>query len=387
MRISNIVLFAGVSALITSPAQAGNVDINSFLTIGAATMSEDGFYLANTNENISFENDSHYGVNLRTQVTDRVSGAAQLLATSTNSNFNLDAEWAYLSYQISTDVSLRAGKLNLTTFLLSDYAKVGYLHPWVRPPVEVYNNNPLRNFLGLELLHLNRFGRTAKLTSQIFVGSAQASNGALEMKANDGYGVNFQLDTPGFTLRAGAISPVIQVQAFDPASNTNVELLDEDDRGVMYTVGASVDVGGFVMYTEAVATDTEGQTQGIFPNQKGAYLTMGYNMGKFLPHVTFGTSSGDVYTGPTDLLDPLCGGAVGCTGANVVQAPKTQDSVALGLKYTIDDSVSVKFEVQKVDLTAGKGDGFARLDVNAVGNPAPDVDSFTVISVAMDAIF
>ena len=380
MRVSKLAIFAGVSALFTSAVQAGNVDINSFLTIGAARLSEEGSYLANTTENISFENDSHYGVNLRTQVSDRVSGAAQLLATATDSNFNLDAEWAYLSYQLSNDASLRAGKLNLTTFLLSDYAKVGYLHPWVRPPVEVYNNNPLRNFLGLELLHVNRFGRTAKLTSQFFVGSAQANNGALEMKANDGYGINFQLDTPGFTLRAGAISPVIQVVAFDPTTNSNVELLDEDDRGVMVTVGASVDVNDFVMYSEVVSTNTEGQTQGIFPNQKGAYLTLGYTIGKFLPHVTFGSSSGEVYTGPTNQLDPLCAGQIGCTGANVVQAPKTQDSVAIGLKYTIDDSVAIKFEVQKVDLTSGKGTGFAALQTSGV-------ESFNVVSVALDAIF
>ena len=60
--------------------------------------------------------------------------------------------------------------------------------------------------------------------------------------------------------------------------------------------------------------------------------------------------------------------------------PVTQDSVALGLKYTVDDSVSFKFEVQQVDLTAGKGTGFAVLE-------DPSVDSFTVVSFAMDAIF
>lgn len=369
-----------IAAALTSTTQAANVDINSFLTIGAATISEDGTYLEHVAENITFENDSHYGINLRTQASDKVSAAAQLLATATNSNFNVDAEWAYVSYQFTKDTSLRAGKLNLTTFLLSDYAMVGYLHPWIRPPVEVYSNNPLRNFLGLELLTVNRYGRSAKLTSQFFIGSAQADNGAMHMQANDGYGVNFQLDTPGFTLRAGAISPVIQVTAFDSTTNSDVELLDADDRGVMYTVGASIDVGGFVMYTEAVTTDTEGQTQGVFPNQDGAYVTLGYNMGKWLPHITFGTASGDEYTGPTDLLDPLCGGALGCTGANVVQSPVTQDSVALGLKYTVDESLAIKFEIQQVDLTAGKGQGFATLN-------DPAADSFSVISVAMDAIF
>lgn len=386
MQFNKYVLTA-LAAALTSTAQAGNVDINSFLTIGAAAISEDGTYLDTVTENITFENDSHYGINFRFQASDKVGAAAQLLATATNSNFNVDAEWAYVSYKYTDDTSLRAGKLNLTTFLLSDYATVGYLHPWIRPPVEVYRNNPLRNFLGLELLTVNRYGRTAKFTSQLFIGSAQAENGALEMKANDGYGVNFQLDTPGFTIRAGAISPVIQVVAFDsnpssPTYNTNVELLDQDDRGVMYTVGATLDVGGFVMYTEAVATDTQGQTRAIFPNQKGAYVTLGYNMGKLLPHVTFGTASGDEYIGPVDQLANL--GIL--TAANAAK-PVTQDSVALGLKYTVDDSIAIKFEVQKVDLTAGKGDGFASLDVNNNASAADDVDSFTVISVAMDAIF
>ncbi|HEX5636799.1 MAG TPA: hypothetical protein VFY78_06905, partial [Gammaproteobacteria bacterium] len=101
----NKYVLTALAAALTTTAQAGDVDINSFLTLGAANISEEGKYLSNTTENISFENDSHYGINLRTQVTDRVSGAAQLLATATDSNFNVDAEWAYLSYQLSTDVS------------------------------------------------------------------------------------------------------------------------------------------------------------------------------------------------------------------------------------------------------------------------------------------
>ncbi|MCW8933713.1 MAG: hypothetical protein OQK98_03220 [Gammaproteobacteria bacterium] len=355
------------------PAQAiENIEMNSFLTIGASAMSEDGRYLDMITEHLSFENDSVYGINIRTDVSDRVSGAAQLLATSTSSNFNVEAEWAYVSYKFTDASSIRAGKLNLTTFLLSDYANVGYLFPWIRPPVEVYENNPLKNFLGVEWLHLTRFGKTAKLTTQVFVGSAQVEDNGLTFRATDGIGINFQLDTAHYSLRLGGISPNIQLEQQDATTGVVGDVVDLDDRGFMYTVGASVDWNNFVLYSEAMTTDTEGATQAIFPNQNGAYLTLGYQMGKYLPHVTFGTSDGDNYTGALPANIP---------GARL---PVTQDTTTLGLRYDVNESVALKFEYQIVNLEENKGDGFGSIDDNVIPNT---VDSFDVISVAMDVIF
>lgn len=366
-RISLLLLLT----LATSAQAIENIEMNSFLSLTASTISEEGRYLSRVSEHIAFENDSHYGINIRTEVSDRVSGAAQLLATSTDTNFNIDAEWAYISYKLNESSSVRAGMLNLTTFLLSDYARVGYLYPWIRPPVEVYENNPMKNFLGLEWLHVSYFGKS-KLTSQFFIGSAQVEDGAFTFRADDGYGLNFQLDTPHYTLRIGAISPVIQIDQFDPMTNSTVEYLDFNDRAVMMTIGASVDWNNFILYTEAIRTDTDGNTQAAFPNQDGAYLTLGYQIGKYLPHITFGTSEGE------DFTDPLPPGFV-------ARAPITQDSISLGLRYDVDDSVALKFEIQQVDIEAGKGDGFATLDDN-VAVPG-SVDSYNVISASMDVIF
>lgn len=350
-----------------------NIEINSFLSVVASSMSEEGRYLDKVTEQLSFENDSVYGINIRTKVNSKVSGAAQLLATAHDSNFNLDVQWAYLSYKFNKETSLRTGMLNLSTFLISDYTNTGYLYPWIRTPIEVYDNNPLENFLGVEWLHINRFGKRAKLTTQLFVGSAQVEKNGLVFRAADGYGFNVQLDVPHFTFRLGAISPTIQLEGpADPANGdfTVVDYVDLNDRGVMYTVGASMDWNNFIMYTEAVTTDTEGQSQAIFPNQTGMYVTLGYKMGKYLPHVTVASSEGDIYTGTLPAAIP------------VAAQPLTQDSITYGLRYNVDNNVAVKFEYQTVSLEAGQGDGFAVLDVN------PNTgETFNVVTVAMDVIF
>lgn len=351
-----------------------NIEINSFLTVAASTMSEEGRYLDKVTEHLSYENDSVYGVNIRTKVDDKISGAAQLLATAHDSTFNVEAEWAYLSYKVSKQSRLRAGMLNLSTFLISDYINTGYLYPWIRTPVEVYENNPLKNFLGLEWLHISRFGKSAKMTTQFFVGSAQVEKNGLVFRATDGYGFNLQFDVPHFTFRLGAITPTIQLEGPDSSTGaTTVDYVDLDDRGLMYTVGASVDWNNFILYTEAVSTDTEGSTQAIFPNQNGSYLTIGYQMGKYLPHVTIASSDGEIFTGSLP------------AGITAAATPLTQDSLTYGLRYDLNDSVALKFEYQIIDLTPDSGDGFGSIDANTV-TPG-SVDSYSVTTFAMDMIF
>ena len=296
MKFNKLLAFVVFSFSISAQALE-NIEINSFLSVTASTMSEEGRYLDKVTEHLSFENDSVYGVNIRTKVNDKVSGAAQLLATSNDSTFNIEADWAYLSYKVSKQTSVRAGMLNLSTFLISDYANIGYLYPWIRTPVEVYQNNPLKNFLGVEWLHISRFSKKSKLTTQLFMGSAQVEKNGLLFRATDGYGFNIQLDVPHFTFRLGAISPTIQLEGPDGTGAATIDYVDLDDRGYMYTVGASIDWNNFILYTETVATDTEGETQAIFPNQTGSYVTIGYQMGDYLPHVTVGSSKGDIYTG------------------------------------------------------------------------------------------
>lgn len=375
MRLSHLICLAGLSVPIATVNASDNVELNSFLTIGAASVNMtpdttppydtyDPIYLNSIDDGVTFGNDSRYGINFRTQTSERLAGAAQLLGKGNKNNFTMEVEWAYVNYDFTDSLNMRVGKLNLQTFLLSDYIEVGYLYPWIRPPEEVYSFVPFRNFPGFELMHTGRFGKSS-LTSQLFIGSGVADippnaffpDGA-DFTGEDGIGVNFQLDTPYVTLRMGYITPVIKIT--DPAGNI---IIAEGDRAKTATFGISWDWSGFIGYGEYIDSTTEGASKGYFPDQSGYYFTLGYQIGDFLPHITTAGTDGEGLAG--------------------FAPPTIQDSIAFGIRYDLNNSMAFKFEVKQIEPDP---DTLTTKSFSSVPLAAGE-DTFTVTSFALDIIF
>ncbi len=382
----------GISLALSSSALfAAEYEINTFMSIGGAYTDAEGRYLQSIDDSLTLEYDSKFGVNLRTQVTEDIEGAAQLTANGRDGTFELEAEWFYASYSINENVRVRIGKLNLQTFLLSDYIEVGNLYPWVRPPEEVYALNPMRNFPGVEFMHISRFGKSTTLTSQFFIGSAQVDiSDATRFKAKDGYGMNFQLDTPNFTLRIGGITPVVElnqdhVLTHDingaPVFQSRGGTLDEDDRMLMLTAGYSFDINNFIGYGEYIDVTADGVTGAIFPDQTGYYVTFGYQAGNFLPFFTIAANDGKSNYAP--LSDPNSPAFAFQPNPLVIQ-----ESISLGLRYDINEYADIKFEVKSVDPTQDPD-----LPVGQAFNagwsigPGQGEDKYAVYSLVFDMIF
>jgi len=382
----------GLFLTLASPALlAAEYEINTFMTLGGAYTDAKGSYLNAINDNVSLEYDSKYGVNLRTQVTENLEGAAQLLANGRDGTFEVEAEWFYASYSLGDNVRVRIGKLNLQTFLLSDYIEVGNLYPWVRPPEEVYGLNPMRNFPGVELMHIARFGKRTTLTSQFFIGSAQVDiSSATRFKAKDGYGMNFQLDAPHFTLRIGGITPVVELSqnpVFAPGVPTDTPTfqstggtLNEGDRMLMLTAGYSFDFKNFIGYGEYIDVSADGVTGSVFPDQTGFYATFGYQAGKFLPFFTLASNDGKSNYAPlSDATSP----AYGYQPNPLV----LQDSISIGLRYDINDYADIKFEWKSVDPTLDPAVGANAFNAGwSMGGGQPE-EKYTVYSLVYDMVF
>lgn len=387
-------------ALNTPALLAADYEINTFLSIGGAISDADGAYLQQISDHVTMEYDSKYGVNLRTQLSDDIEGAAQLLGNGRDGRFDMEVEWAYVSYALSDSLRLRIGKLNLQTFLLSDYVEVGFLYPWVRPPEEVYGLNPMRNFPGVELMHTAKFGDTS-LTSQFFIGSAQVDiSSTTRFKAVNGFGINFQLDAPNYSLRLGGITPMVELNQSpsinytqDPATgivsinnlapNFPGGYFDQEDRMYMVTAGYTFDLGGFIGYGEYISVTADGETGRIFPDQTGYYMTFGYQYQSWLPFVTFASNDGESNYA---FLDPATTAADGFQPNPLV----LQDSISLGLRYDVNDYAAIKFEVKSVDPTfdpALVAAGMPTFNAGWSMGMGQTDDKYSVASLTYDMIF
>lgn len=59
-------------------------------------------------------------------------------------------EWAFVAWRPNEHLDLRAGRMGVDVFLLSDYRNVGYAQPWIRPPREFYGWIPLGSVDGID---------------------------------------------------------------------------------------------------------------------------------------------------------------------------------------------------------------------------------------------
>lgn len=92
----------------------------------------------------SSEVDSRLGLQLTAALTKKLTAVVQVIVEQRHDDhYQPTLEWANLKYSFTEDFSVRFGRTALPTFASSDFRKVGYASPWVRPPVELYSLVPI----------------------------------------------------------------------------------------------------------------------------------------------------------------------------------------------------------------------------------------------------
>ncbi len=354
-----------VSAILGSTLFSGQgqaIEFDGFLTAGLAVHDQDNAtYLDGITKDISFDNDSKFGLQITSDISGDMKAVAQLLAAGSDDNYAMDVEWAYLDYALSDNFSLRGGKVKQPVFLISDYFEVGYAYPWIRPPQEVYRNNPINTIVGMEALYQINFSNMS-ITLQPYLGSnseaVPGTGGAVTFNAENFVGMAFMANTRSFTFQMSYMQTDVET-----VSQT-VPTAVADGNANLASIGLSWDINNFVGYTEYVTRDiTDGAVNSmemLFPDQDAYYLTLGYRMGKYLPHITVASSESAPSTNP---------------GAN---PGVNQDSITLGLRYELNDSAALKMEYQQIDPITGESGLFAGAVTDNKAN---------MLSVAIDVIF
>ena len=419
----------GVTLLTSASAQA--IQFDGFFTVGAAIHDDDtnrsnpvaegheNVYIGSLGDrgitqDLTFETDTRFGLQISSEVSENMKVVAQLLGRGTISNFDAIIEWAYADWEFTDWLSLRAGKIKQPVYLVNDYVEVGFAYPWIRPPVEVYYlNNPLNTVNGAELLIAFPVG-PGTLSFQPYIGSNRDdipnSQGNAFFEAENIVGIDVRYSGRGYTVHAsnfqcevkthGHLSDVPTAFGFP----VDVDLDGQGDCDVT-SAGLTFDVANVVVYAEWQERTTTDTLSRPFGDQDAWYATLGYRIGKWLPHLTYATIDGKASTvtpGAVECGQNAPGGQcvtpIGTvpSGTPLFNFPiAVQSSVTAGLRYEVNDSAALKFEYAVVDVENDPA------ELASTNNPlgvnyglfntdftlAPPSEKVGIASIALDVIF
>lgn len=345
---------------------------NGFMT-GAYISSDNNTGYAGATTSANFDDGSKFGLQGTFAITDQTQAVMQLMMKGSN-DWEVEAEWAYISHRFENGLQARAGKLRVPLFMYSDYLDVGYAQPFVRPPSEVYDAVPFTSYTGGDASYDIEFDDST-LTIQAFGGQSEDSG----IDIGNIFGANVNWTDLTWTLRAvygqatldGTVTRQMSVDGgTDPSTglpisiDVTVDILDINDAtGTFVGLGGSYDNGSFL----AIAEWTRIETDEEYPDSDAGYVTLGYRINAFTPYLTasyYETKDNDVRTNPVH--------------AAIFNGERTAYSA--GVRWDAMDNLALKFDVTHATDFGDTSGGF---DTNI----AQEFDDTTVYTVQFDVVF
>lgn len=351
--------------------------------------------------------DSNLGLQADVRINDWLSFTGQgLVRRDAEDDYGAELGWAFAKARINDQFSVRAGRIGLPAFMISDYRNVGYANTFLRPPVEMYSQVPFNSMDGVDLTWQQSFGDTS-LTGQLGVGRAEAPvAGGLTAKGKEMFAVNLYAEHGPFSARISRVDAKVSISGSAslnallaglraagtgygfPQLNAMAGQLDATEKDASFTsLGLGMDWNNVIVQSEFAKRKTD-----TYVNDTTSwYLMGGYRFGKVLPYIIHSKLSIDGF--PANAVPAACpaGYPGACTPtmaalrAGAARLPYTgtgqgeQSTTSIGVRWDLYRSVALKAQVDRVKPEAGSG-----LLLNAAPGFHKDV---TVGAVALDFVF
>lgn len=336
--------------------------------------------------------DSRLGLQVDLRFTERFSAVVQAIAERRyDDSYDPYLNMAHLKFQALPGLAFRAGRIPYSAYLISDYQKVGYATPWARPPVEVYQFNPITFVDGVDLTWQATAGPVA-FSGQVLGGSTMArvpsaagdakfkgdSLGSASVAAAYGSATFrvFYLQMKGsFDSSAvdGPAGPYALLRTLPPAFGGNPALADQyqikKDRITYISLGYNYDPGDWFVMAEAART---GGDENQLLHTTAGYVTGGYRFGAWTPYLTAGWKTTD---SPTSHANPI-------VNAIVSGQDHAQNSVAVGLRWDFYKNLAAKAQFDRVKNATGS--------YGALVNIHPGFktgETYNLATLALDFVF
>ncbi len=283
----------------------------------------------NGEENIGLDDKGSWsgtrmGLNVNARINKRFRFASQIFASKAE-DFDLHVDWAFGDLALTDELNLRAGKIKFPVGLVNEYTEVGYAMPWIKAPAVIYTelgapNGPQmtrESYTGASLLG-NLSAGDWTLGADLYGGeiNLEGSNvrklGGLSLTADWDDAILFKATAYQGTMHGTAIP------AMEGAKH----------KALLY--GVKADWNNIIFYAEHGNI-----TMSNLATMKATswYTTVGYQMGKLLPHLTY--QSYEQGKGSTE--------------------EDQQNIVTLGLRWDFMPSAAFKAELSQINTDKGVG--------------------------------
>ncbi|SEO09048.1 porin [Duganella sp. CF517] len=391
---------AVLAALATGHVHAGALDsgdltISGFGTVGVAKSNTDDVRFVRYNQaegvgdGVRLGLDTNLGLQASYKINDWLSTTGQVLTRKgPRAGFTTDLTWAFVKARINDEFSVRAGRLALPTFLISEYQNVGYANTMMRPPIEMYGQVPIESHDGVDLIYQRAFGEL-NLSVQPYLGVSRgklyAANQLSTYRApsrgiavSGEYGpfvvrgahmaVELHNDAAGFSAIAAGLRAAGYPQ-------TASDFILHGQRITFTSIGATMDWNNIVLQTEYAQRRPKDPS--IVAGSNSWYAMAGYRVGKLLPYYTHAAyhTTGTTLSMPAGLsrATPL-----GATVAGIL-GPVEQSSDQVGVRWDFSKGMALKLQADRVKPKAKSG--------SLIGGPAVYTKSVTVVGATVDFVF
>ncbi|GLS26312.1 porin [Marinibactrum halimedae] len=379
------------SACLSSASALAEVRFNGFASIYAGTSTEESPELFGYNDDeISFKNESLFGIQMSSDLSDGLTATAQILSRGSD-DFDAEFEWAYLTYEFSENAQVSAGRFRIPFYKFSEYLDVGYAFPWARTPRDVYDTS-FSTMEGVRLNYNQYFGDW-EIAWQAVYGNQDVvldiDGNLVQTDFTDimGGSVDFTWNWLSFRLSYSQTDVTFDaglegLEPFfsDPAAFDDV--LAEDDSGSFAGAGLFIDHNNWLLNTEIIQIDSDDSFSG--DGTDAFYVMVGKRFGSVTAMYTysenevtndFDAADSVVDTFPSPAPErPECGATVQDFVRNCVIGQESENSThGIAVRYDFHPSAAITF-----DYTFQEYDLFMR---------QTDLDDVGVFSVVVDVLF
>lgn len=296
---------------------------------------------------IRFEPESLIALRAVGYINDEMTAIVQVTGKGAEGS-NAFVEWAYVSYQLTPETVVNAGRFRLPLFYYSDFLDAAYAYHWIRPPIDTYGI-PVSTLTGVNAVNTHYFNDVG-LTTQIWYGAETADSEDVVADITKSQGINLMVEYEWMQLRGVYHTLTLGLDPKPLLVDTPAGPILVDPAAfstdITYMAAAfMVDYESFIWRSEYTEVDTGEKSE-------SGYVSLGYRFGTLTPHYTY----------------------------SQFDAVEEKQTHTIGLRWDFKPAAALKLEYSNFDYkTEGGQTGLGTVETNEYTSK--------LISVALDFLF